>query len=158
METIITAATIMTMYLNATSNADSPYYYNADIEDGKVKTMYVLDSNGEHLSNKLEYRFSYDSMGRLASKEVMRFNAVTGRHETEYRLDYTYKTDGYTMERREWNRRKQAYDRADIRTEYRKEFCNVVSVATYKWNEKQNDMLLVDNMLVLTPYDDYLLA
>lgn len=158
METIITAATIMAMYLNSANDMSSPYYYNADVEDGRVKTMYVLESNGESLNNKLEYRFCYDDEGRLTSKEALRFNAATGKHESEYRIDYTYTADGYTMERCRWNSRKQAYDSADMRTEYRKEFDNVLSVSTFKWNEKRNDMLLVDNMLIMTPYDKYLLA
>lgn len=158
METIITAATIMAMYLSSANDTSSQYYYNADIENGQVKTMYVLESNGESLNSKLEYRFSYDAGGRLTSKEASRFNAANGKHEPEYRIDYTYTADGYTMERCRWNSRKQAYDLADVRTEYRKEFDNVVSVSTFKRNEKGNDMSLVDNMLIMKHADKFLLA
>ena len=68
MGTIITAATIMAMYLNSTGNVNSQYYYNADIENGQVKTMYVYDKQGESLSGKLEYRYTYDNQGRVTSK------------------------------------------------------------------------------------------
>ena len=39
MEIIITAATIMAMYLNTTANSRSSFAYNADIENNQVKTM-----------------------------------------------------------------------------------------------------------------------
>lgn len=158
METIITAATIMAMYLNSTGDTNSQYYYNADIEDGKVKTMYVLEDSHDRLSRKLEYRFSYDDNGRLTAKEALGFNAATGKYEPKYRLDYTYTADGYAMERSKWNRHRLAYDTADIRSEYRKEFDSAMSVMTYKLDMTQNDMTLVDNMLIMARYDKYLLA
>ena len=58
MSTIITAATIMALYLNTTGDANSKYYYNADIENGTVKTMQVLANGGDCLEGKVEYRFT----------------------------------------------------------------------------------------------------
>ena len=43
MGTIITAATIMAMYINSSSNLNSQYCYNAEMENGRIKTMYVYD-------------------------------------------------------------------------------------------------------------------
>lgn len=158
METIITAATIMTMYLNSLGNVNSQYCYNADIENGQVKTMYVMTKNGESLNSKLEYRFAYDNMGRLTGKEASRYNPVTGHHEPEYRIDYTYTACGYSMERSKWNSSKKCFDRPDCRTDYRKELDSVVSVTNYKWNENKNEMLITDNLLIMTQADDFLLA
>lgn len=56
MGTIITAATILATYISSTANINSQYCYNADIENGQVKTMYVYDKDGQALSGKLEYR------------------------------------------------------------------------------------------------------
>lgn len=49
MSTIITTATIMAMYLNAAGSANSQYAYNADIENGQVSTMYVMNLNSATL-------------------------------------------------------------------------------------------------------------
>ena len=70
MGTIITTATIMAFYLNSASNIESPYYYNADIDNGQVKTMYVFDRQGESLIGKAEYRYEYDAEGRVTVKEA----------------------------------------------------------------------------------------
>ena len=139
MGTIITAATIMAMYLNSTGNVNSQYYYNADIENGQVKTMYVYDKQGESLSGKLEYRYTYDNQGRVTSKEVVRRDARTGRMTPESLYTYTYTTDGYTMERNLWNASTHAFDRADGRTEYRRETESVMSVTNYEVAEDGTD-------------------
>ena len=41
METIITAATVLTMYFNAINSNDVNYLYNADMEDGVVNKIEV---------------------------------------------------------------------------------------------------------------------
>lgn len=158
MGTIITAATIMAMYLNSTGNVNSQYYYNADIENGQVKTMYVYDKQGESLSGKLEYRYTYDNQGRVTSKEVVRRDARTGRMTPESLYTYTYTTDGYTMERNLWNASTHAFDRADGRTEYRRETESVMSVTNYEVAEDGTVTAITDNMLVMLPANEGLMA
>ena len=70
MSTIITTATIMAMYLNAAGSANSQYAYNADIENGQVSTMYVMNKSGKSLSGKLKYSYTYDAAGRLTAKTL----------------------------------------------------------------------------------------
>ena len=120
MSTIITAATIMALYLNTTGDANSKYYYNADIENGTVKTMQVLANGGDCLEGKVEYRFTYDASGKLATKEVCRYNMLTGKYEPKQRYDYQYTSDGFNVERHLWNADRACFDRADSRTEYRR--------------------------------------
>ncbi len=158
MGTIITAATIMAMYLNSTGNVNSQYYYNADIENGQVKKMYVYDKQGESLSGKLEYRYTYDNQGRITSKEVVRRDARTGRMTPESLYTYTYTTDGYTMERNLWNASTHAFDRADGRTEYRRETESVMSVTNYEVAEDGTVTAITDNMLVMLPANEGLMA
>lgn len=158
MGTIITAATIMAMYLNSTGNVNSPYYYNADIENGQVKTMYVYDKQGESLSGKLEYRYTYDDRGRVTSKEISRRDARTGRMTPESMYTYTYEADGYTMERNLWNASTGAFDRADGRTEYRHETAGVISVTNYEVAEDGSVTSVIDNMLVMLPAEGGLMA
>lgn len=158
MGTIITAATIMAMYLNSTGNLNSQYCYNADVENGQVKTMYVYDKVGNSLSGKLEYRYEYDAEGRVTAKEALRRNASTGRMTPESRLTYTYSADGYTLERSLWNGKTGAFDRATSRTEYRKETTGVMSVTVYDLAEDGTPAAIADNMLVMMPQDDGLMA
>ena len=158
MGTIITAATIMAMYLNSTGNLNSQYCYNADVENGQVKTMYVYDKVGNSLSGKLEYRYEYDAEGRVTAKVTLRRNASTGRMTPESRLTYTYSTDGYTLERSLWNASSMAFDRADSRTEYRIETTGVMSVTAYELAEDGTPAAVTDNMLVMMPQDAGLMA
>ena len=115
MGTIITTATIMAFYLNSASNIESPYYYNADIDNGQVKTMYVFDRQGESLIGKAEYRYEYDAEGRVTVKEVYSRSAATGRMMPRSRYEYTYTDDGYSLAHRMWNPDKQAFGKADSR-------------------------------------------
>lgn len=158
MGTIITAATIMAMYLNSTGNLNSQYCYNADVENGQVKTMYVYDKVGNSLSGKLEYRYEYDAEGRVTAKVTLRRNASTGRMTPESRLTYTYSADGYTLERSLWNASSMAFDRADSRTEYRMETTGVMSVTAYELAEDGTPAAVTDNMLVMTPQGAGLMA
>ena len=158
MGTIITAATIMAMYLNSTGNLNSQYCYNADVENGQVKTMYVYDKVGNSLSGKLEYRYEYDAEGRVTAKVTLRRNASTGRMTPESRLTYTYSADGYTLERSLWNASSMAFDRADSRTEYRMEATGVMSVTAYELADDGTPAAVTDNMLVMMPQDAGLMA
>lgn len=148
MSTIITTATIMAMYLNAAGSANSQYAYNADIENGQVNTMYVMNKSGNSLSGKLKYSYTYDAAGRLTAKTASRYNSLTGKYVPAFRLDFSYTADGYAVERCTWN----------SRTEYRHEMSNVMAVTSYEWSDAEGKMLAVDNMLVMTQADGYLLA
>ena len=87
MGTIITAATIMAIYLNSTGNVNSQYCYNADMDNGRITTMYVYDKHEGGLSGRLEYRYAYDAEGRVTSKTVMRRGRTDGRMVPECRYD-----------------------------------------------------------------------
>ena len=97
------------MYLSAAENSNSSYYYNADMENGKVTTMYVYESDSEVLTSKLAYNYTYDEQDRLVKKEVMRWNSVSGKWENDYSLDLIYNEDGYELSRSVWDKRTQAY-------------------------------------------------
>lgn len=107
MQTIITAATILSMYLSAAENSNSSYYYNADMENGKVTTMYVYEADNQMLTSKLAYNYTYDEQERLVKKEVMRWNSVSREWENDYSLNLIYTEDGYELSRSVWDKRTQ---------------------------------------------------
>jgi len=154
MEIIITAATVASMFFNmANAPEQSGFAYNAQMNGNKVEKVHVLKSTEEGLSNKLQYAFDYDSEDRLAKKTVKRWNSVANTWENAYELDYTYMTDGYTLVRRDWNKKTQKFDEAKQMTNYKMIQNNVMAVNTYELN-KNNDYVMVNNVLVMNPQED----
>ena len=84
MDAIITAATVMAMYLNSLGTENSRYLYNAEMQNGKVASINVYDNSEKYLSQKLQYRFLYDSDNRLVSKEALRWNAEAQQWQPSY--------------------------------------------------------------------------
>lgn len=158
MGTIITTATIMAFYLNSASNIESPYYYNADIDNGQVKTMYVYDRQGESLIGKAEYRYEYDAEGRVTVKEVYSRNAATGLMMPRSRYEYTYTADGYSLTHRSWNARRQAFGKADSRADYRMAAEGVMAVTNYEMQNGSSVMTPVSDFLAIMPVDNLLHA
>lgn len=158
METIITVATILSMYLNVSLDSNSQYFYNADIENGQLTTMYVYDRMGESLCPKLEYRYTYDDAERVTTKEAFAWNKMTNEWQQSYKLDFRYTADGYTVERSNWDSKANAYKTADQKAVYKYEFDHLMSVNYLQLDHESNTFNLVDQMLVMNPKNDLLLA
>jgi hypothetical protein len=158
MEAIITTATIMAMYFNVATSNGGNYCYNADVENNKVMNIEVLNKEGKYLSQKLQYRFTYDDQNRLASKEALKWNADKQRWESYYVLDLAYVDGGYTLERHNWNATTHAYDVASEKMEYQMLGENVMAVNHYKMAKDNKGYELASNVLVMNPQMDNLLA
>ena len=129
MQTIITAATILSMYLSAAENSNSSYYYNADMENG-----------------------------RLVKKEVMRWNSVSREWENDYSLNLIYTEDGYELSRSVWDKRTQAYLPTMEKAIYQYVTDQVVAVNYLRRHDTQEQFEWVDSMLVMNPTEGLLLA
>jgi hypothetical protein len=158
MQTIITAATILSMYLSAAENSNSSYYYNADMENGKVTTMYVYEADNQMLTSKLAYNYTYDEQERLVKKEVMRWNSVSGKWENDYSLNLIYTEDGYELSRSVWDKRTQAYLPTTEKAVYQYVTDQVVAVNYLRRHDTQEQFESVDSMLVMNPTEGLLLA
>ena len=158
METIITVATILIMYLNASVDNKSQYFYNADIENGQVNTMYVYDRTFDGLTPKLEYRYTYDEAERLTSKEAYAWNEESGNWERSYKLDINYTTDGYEVERSNWDARSHAYKAVSEKAVYHYEFSGLLSVNYLRRESDSGNYQLIDQMLIMNPKNELLLA
>lgn len=158
METIITVATILSMYLNASIDNKGQYFYNADIENGQVTTMYVYDRTFDGLSPKLEYRFTYDDAERLTAKEAFAWNEESGEWQHSYKLNISYTNDGYEVERSNWDSMANAYKTAEEKAVYRFEFNHLMSVNYLELDHEKNTFNLVNQMLIMNPKNDLLLA
>lgn len=158
METIITAATILSMYLSSAMNGSETYCYNADIENGRVNTMYVYDKDGNYLTAKLAYTYEYDDQDRLVKKEVLRWNERRNEWVKDHCLELTYNMEGYEVSKHNWNRKNQNYDTAMEKAVYHYEFSQVMSVNYLRRHKAASGFETIDSMLVMNPTDDILLA
>ena len=150
MESIITIATVLTMYFNAANDVNAPYFYNSDLEDGVIHKIEVYEQKAwGQMSAKMEYRYSYDEQGRLATREVMRWDDGKQDWVSDFRHTYKYYKNGYNMETSKWNAELQAYDLPSEVTLYRVVSPSVTSVKTYKMNEAKNDMYLINSLLCM---------
>ena len=159
METIITAATVLTMYFNAINSNDVNFMYNGDMEDGVVNKIEVYERNGDQqMEEKMEYCYKYDEQGRLADKEMLSWDEAKQQWTKSSRLTYKYFKNGYNVEVSYWNSDKQQYDLPAEVTLYRSQAPNLTTVKTYKMNEQQDNMYLSSSMIVMEPLDTQLLA
>jgi len=159
METIITAATVLTMYFNAINSNDVNFMYNGDMEDGVVNKIEVYERNAnKQMEQKMEYCYEYDEQGRLTNKEMLSWDEAKKEWTKSSRLTYKYYKNGYNVEMSYWNADKQQYDLPTEVTLYRSQAPNLTTVKTYKMNEKQDNMYLTSSMVMMEPLDDRLLA
>ena len=159
MESIITAATVLTMYFNAINSNDVNYMYNGDMEDGKVNKIEVFEKNeNQQMEQKMEYCYYYDEQGRLTDKEMLSWDEAKKEWTKSSRLTYKYYKNGYNVEVSHWNNQKQQYDLPSEVTLYRSQAPNLTTVKTYKMNDKQDNMYLTSSMIVMEPIENSLLA
>ena len=159
MESIITIATVLTMYFNAANDVNAPYLYNADMENGVINKVEVYEKKADNqMAAKMEYRYAYDEQGRLTSKETLNWDEARKDYVAASRLTYKYYAHSYNVEMSYYDAKSGCYDLPTEVTLYREVAPMVTSVRTYKMNEQKDDMYLSNKMLVMGGGDDYLLA
>lgn len=159
MESIITAATVLTMYFNAINSNEVNYLYNADMEDNVVNKIEVYEKNAnQQMAQKMEYTYEYDEQGRLVNKEMLSWDEAKQQWTKSSRLVYKYYKNGYNVEVSTWNADKQAYDLPSEVTLYRSAGPNMTSVKTYRMNDTHDNMYLANRMIVMESIDSRLLA
>lgn len=158
MDFLITAATVLTMYYNAIHNEHIPFCYNADIEDGVVNRIEVLEKKDQSLFVKMDYSYYYDAEGRLDYKDVRRWNDKKKCWDNDCRHIYKYYHNGCNVELCHWNAKENKYEIADEVTLYRVMGTNITSVRTYRMNEDKSNMRLVSKTIVLDPIEYTLFA
>ena len=101
MESIITIATVLTMYFNAANDANAPYLYNSDLEDGVIHKIEVYEQKADNqMCAKMEYRYNYDEQGHNISTETYEDGVMVRQILREYdqRGFVVKETDGMTGE------------------------------------------------------------
>ena len=158
METIITIATVLNLYLGSIESTNVNYCYNADIENGTVKTMYVYDTSNDVIANKLCYAFDYDAEGRLTEKTAYRWSAQKNDYVPAYRLMFSYNSLGYEVSHSKWNKTTDTWNDVMEKSVYSFEMDNLVSVNHMRRKNATQEFRTVDNVLMLNPTNDFILA
>ena len=154
MESIITIATVLTMYFNAANDVNSHFLYNSDLEDGVIHKIEVYEQKADNqMCAKMEYRYDYDDQGRLTSREVMRWDSNKQDWVQDFRHTYKYYKNGYNMETYKWDASRQTYDLPEEVTLYREVAPNVTSVKNYRMNASKNDVYLTNSLLCMEPLE-----
>ena len=135
----------------------APYYYNADLDNGIVKTMYVYEKTNDGLANYISYDFEYDEQGRLTDKTVNHWDCWKKCYTPSYKLHLDYSDDCYELTRSDWNERKHAWKPSAEKAVYHIEEDHLTSVE-YLQRDADNTYHYVNSLSVLNPRDGLLLA
>lgn len=155
MEAIITAATVLASYLNVATSNTNGYIYNAVYEDNQVAKVEVFNQDGKSLSRKLQYHYSYDAQGRLASKETLRWNALAAEWQPSQLFVYEYTGNGYTLSLSNWSHEAGKYMPSNEKMVYHMVADNVLAVDTYRRNDLDESFERTSGMLVMNADKDY---
>ncbi len=154
---IITVATIFAMSLNV-SNSDCNFCYNTEVSDNVItaQVVYKKSEDGKYLSHHLKYNYTYDDSQRLVQKEVLRWNADSGKWQRSHCLNYVYDMFGHSIEYALWNTSKNGYTDAVAKQTYREEMHGAVTIALYKWDRTVEDWVVQNNTVMMNPGDNFL--
>ena len=156
MDIIITVFTVLSMYLNLSNNPGN-YYYNADIENGAVCTLYVYGNQGNYLTPTYAYHFSYDEQGRLSEKAAYRWTEDTQAYSPYYKLHFEYNGMGYELSHCLWSNELNDWKPANEKMVYHLDNNQLRSV-THIQHEHPSKENAVSHLFVQSPYEDYLLT
>ena len=73
MNAIITAPTIMSMFMNLTTDVENnKFCYNAEMEDNRISAIEVYKNNDNVLSAHIKRIYTYDEQDRLLMRETLK--------------------------------------------------------------------------------------
>ena len=114
----ITKETVYQTYMDAASDSNGEYAYNAEIVDGVVNAQYVYrkeilsvhgNQTAETLKPHLKHCYHYDGQGRLQKRTTLYWNAENSQWHNAYQLTYTYLPSQNIVECSQWNSRTNSF-------------------------------------------------
>ena len=152
MNAIITAPTIMSMFMNLTTDVENnKFCYNAEMEDNRISAIEVYKNNDNVLSAHIKRIYTYDELDRLLMRETLKWNKRKQTWEKHSCLCYSYSVEGYTVEKRFWDESGNDYAEAKEYSHYTIIMNHVVAVNDYKKDNQTGDYILAQNTLVIMP-------
>ena len=157
MDIIITVFTVMSMYLNLSHSSNNGHYYNADIENGVLSTLYVYDNKSDYLVPTYASHFDYDAQGRLTEKATYKWDTATRTYEPYYKLQFTYCGNEYEIAHCVWSKNTEEWKAAHEKMVYDLDNDHLRSVTHIQFKQA-DEIPTVNKLFIEDPYDDYLLA
>ena len=148
----LTAAAIMSMYMNAAQNTKSDYCYNAEIENGRVTTQYVYRETPKALTPHRRHGYEYDEQGRLTARTTYGWNTTTDEWQPVCRWLYSYTAAGYSVEIAYWDARHARFAEPTSKSVYAlTAFSTVAYVTTYTRKEPGAPYEIAETLLACNP-------
>ena len=153
----ITASDVMATYQNAVNNTDGKYCYNADVEQGVVRTQYVYlkvkEGRGRHaiqtLRPHLKYQYDYDNEGRLLTRTTQLWNGDLADWQPTCQLSYTYLPGQNIVECSYWDSLGQSFEHPQSKVVYEVlPNASIGFVSNYHRVKGQADYVLSEMMAV----------
>lgn len=129
----------LTSVVNSVSNnALQGFAYNTTMNEDRVETQTVYKvENQKYLHNHLKYTYTYDALGRLSTKEVLKWNNDTRSFENQYCLNYSYDAAEVNVEYVAWSNKTNTYADVKAKSVYQIDAMGV-NYQSYEWNNKNN--------------------
>jgi len=155
---IITATVILMTTMNDFS-ANGQMVYNPTIEGNVVTSVEVMERQEDsyQLTMKFKKLYTYDDEERLVKKELLLWNSDKMEWQKSGCWDYTYGTEGYTVDFALWNDKEQSYTNGMERQVMNEGIDGTLVVTQYIRSSADDDWQVKGGYLMLRP-DDNLLA
>lgn len=142
---VLSAVIAMTSVVTAVSgNSANKFAYNCTVnqqEQVESQTVFRVEDQ-KFLHYHLHYNFTYDPQGRVATKEVLKWNEILQAFEKQYCLHFEYADEEVSIEYAAWNPSEKTYSDIKEKTVYQTNDDNS-RYLSYEWNKKENEWKLV---------------
>lgn len=142
---VLSAVIAMTSVVTAVGgNSTNKFAYNCTVnhqEQVESQTVFRVEDQ-KFLHYHLLYNFTYDHEGRVATKEVLKWNEIMQAFEKQYYLNFEYTDEEVSIEYAAWSLSEKAYSDIREKVVYQTEKDNS-RYLSYEWNKKENQWKLV---------------
>lgn len=111
-----TLALLFTASISASAYQNNDFVYNSKEVNGLKVGQTVYKSDGNTLSNYMNYNYRYDDQKRLIESEASKWDSKRGEWVKSECIRYTYQAGNVTTTYYKWNDRKGAYELEPERT------------------------------------------
>lgn len=129
----------LTSVVNSVSNNSlAGFAYNTTLNEDRVETQTVYKvENDKYLQNHLKYCYTYDVLGRVSAKEVLKWNKDTQCFDNQYCLNFSYNGTEVNVEYAAWDYQTKAYTNVKAKSVYQID-AKGVNYQSYEWSKKDN--------------------
>lgn len=146
----VTAGMILSMFTQATQVTNGgDYVYNADIEEGRLTTLYAYRKAETMLEKQSMSTYRYDEQNRLKEKVTYRWDADELKWVPVKQLAFAYSDMLVTVDYARWNSDTNHFNAPEKRTEYMGFADTLLGVRMYQLEGKDGKEHLIDSYVMM---------